>query len=1028
MLRISQSHLDALQAQKNAGCADRLVAGLAQQGIPANRDKETGDVLVPDKRGKVSRVSFNKDGLIDSIRRPSGSANRYSYDREARVRKIRYADGTELHCERNRFGQVTSVEVNGRSKYEVHYDAQGRPSEVVHPDGKSEKYSFDDTGTLTSYTDRSGAYQFLSRSPAGESAHDCLERSTQYHTLEGGLSATTFADGSQERYAVDPETGVAEVRLRNAGGLKLASDDEGRPGKFEWSDGSTLELKFDDKDRLVLAKAPGGAVERVYDDAGRVAQEISDAGAVACEYDPDGRLAMLTDHHGEPIQYRYDEDGRVSEVTAWDGRRLSFRYSQADAPTISFPNGCVDEWSIRSAPGEITSELRNSFGQVLSSVGFSLDECDRIAEVRETWGARPEQSLSRSLSYDAAYCLRGERDTGSGKSLADFAYDPMGNMISDCGKPVVVDSMDCPSSHGDRPIQRDALGNVTAFTTPQGPVQCRYTLDGRLAELEIADKTWSYTYDGLGRRVKKTDGTEIWTYGWYGCQLLWEQHLASPDAEPVRRDYLYLPGGITPLGFREKGKCFWIQSDPRGAVIAIHDESGGVVWRGVYDSFGKVREVIGDVRQPWRLAGQYFDPESGLHYNLARYYSPDLKVYLSLDPRWQEREATNYSYARNDPWNRADPLGTIAPLVALGVIAAGAVIGGVINTFTDPSGPSWSAFGKGALIGGATAAVGILAAIALPAVGIAAASVAGLAIIGAVEGAAGSVITDLVNGNPICVPCMLASAALGAALGVALPFVGGFAARALLPKLRPLLGPLKNLLSKLKGKPKPAPKPKPNPGGDLADGGEFDGFDLPNSSKDPTPPPSAAEKAAKEAAEKEAAEKAAKEAAEKAVKDKMDNLRNGGPGAHGPQRHGPDITEQQLKDRAMHGKDPMTGTTTDGVHGGTHGYGKTASKVNSEEAFAKAADHVDGSQGFKDAKAAAEAAGEDAFAVDTPLADIYGPNYKDNVSGVTRTGSKNNPTGTTPADFTDGTMKSVYKKDPATGEWYQYTMYPNPKP
>jgi hypothetical protein len=36
------------------------------------------------------------------------------------------------------------------------------------------------------------------------------------------------------------------------------------------------------------------------------------------------------------------------------------------------------------------------------------------------------------------------------------------------------------------------------------------------------------------------------------------------------------------------------------------------------------------------------------------------------------------------------------------------------------------------------------------------------------------------------------------------------------------------------------------------------------------------------------------------------------------------------------------------------------------------------------------------------------PDSKDNVSGVTREGTKNNPTGSHPTNFTDGTMKGVY--------------------
>jgi len=37
-------------------------------------------------------------------------------------------------------------------------------------------------------------------------------------------------------------------------------------------------------------------------------------------------------------------------------------------------------------------------------------------------------------------------------------------------------------------------------------------------------------------------------------------------------------------------------------------------------------------RQPLRFQGQYFDEETGLHYNRFRYYAPDIGRFISQDP------------------------------------------------------------------------------------------------------------------------------------------------------------------------------------------------------------------------------------------------------------------------------------------------------------------------------------------------------------------------------------------------------------
>ena len=120
----------------------------------------------------------------------------------------------------------------------------------------------------------------------------------------------------------------------------------------------------------------------------------------------------------------------------------------------------------------------------------------------------------------------------------------------------------------------------------------------------------------------------------------------------------------------ENDKVYWLQNDASGAVIRAFDESGAVVWHGNYESFGKVQVHGKRVRQPFRLMGQYEDEETGLNYNLARYYSPDLRAYLARDPRWYKPWATNYSYSRNDPWNRVDPAGRLSSYLSQGLSKA----------------------------------------------------------------------------------------------------------------------------------------------------------------------------------------------------------------------------------------------------------------------------------------------------------------------------------------------------------------------
>uniref|UniRef100_UPI0030DD9719 RHS repeat-associated core domain-containing protein n=1 Tax=Pseudomonas sp. RA_15y_Pfl2_54 TaxID=3088704 RepID=UPI0030DD9719 len=79
-----------------------------------------------------------------------------------------------------------------------------------------------------------------------------------------------------------------------------------------------------------------------------------------------------------------------------------------------------------------------------------------------------------------------------------------------------------------------------------------------------------------------------------------------------------------------------------------------------YDAYGKVAAITlaGEdyLDQPLRFQGQYFDGESGLHYNRHRYYDPRLGRYLTPDPVKLAGGLNQYRYVPN-PTGWVDPLG-----------------------------------------------------------------------------------------------------------------------------------------------------------------------------------------------------------------------------------------------------------------------------------------------------------------------------------------------------------------------------------
>jgi len=63
--------------------------------------------------------------------------------------------------------------------------------------------------------------------------------------------------------------------------------------------------------------------------------------------------------------------------------------------------------------------------------------------------------------------------------------------------------------------------------------------------------------------------------------------------------------------------------------------SGEVVWKAAYLPFGEAQIITETVANNIRFPGQYFDAETGLHYNWYRYYDPNasmIRLILRIRP------------------------------------------------------------------------------------------------------------------------------------------------------------------------------------------------------------------------------------------------------------------------------------------------------------------------------------------------------------------------------------------------------------
>ena len=84
------------------------------------------------------------------------------------------------------------------------------------------------------------------------------------------------------------------------------------------------------------------------------------------------------------------------------------------------------------------------------------------------------------------------------------------------------------------------------------------------------------------------------------------------------RSYGYKPDSIwttDPLFLRQGTEYYWYQNDHLGTPQKLVGMNGGVVWSATYRAFGEAVPGVATVTNNLRSAGQFYDTETGLHYN-----------------------------------------------------------------------------------------------------------------------------------------------------------------------------------------------------------------------------------------------------------------------------------------------------------------------------------------------------------------------------------------------------------------------------
>lgn len=309
-------------------------------------------------------------------------------------------------------------------------------------------------------------------------------------------------------------------------------------------------------------------------------------------------------------------------------------------------------------------------------------------------GVVPETFIDREYAYSGQDELLKKRHSRQG--VTDYFYDTTGR-ITACRNEAYLDSWqyDAAANLLDRrqgetaqagagsvvPFNRitsyrglhyryDEYGRVVEKRGRNGTQHYRWDAEHRLTEVAVIRgdtvRRYGYVYDAPGRRVEKheldAEGKPYnrTTFLWDGMRLAQECRLGRSSSlyiysdqgshEPLARVDRAAPG--------EADEVLYYHTDVNGAPEEMTDGGGNIVWEAGYQVWGNLthEKETRPVQQNLRFQGQYLDRETGLHYNLYRFYDPDIGKFISGDPIGLRGGINLYAYAPN-PLSWIDPLG-----------------------------------------------------------------------------------------------------------------------------------------------------------------------------------------------------------------------------------------------------------------------------------------------------------------------------------------------------------------------------------
>ncbi|WP_104399827.1 RHS repeat-associated core domain-containing protein [Vibrio penaeicida] len=645
-------------------------------------------IVTPD--GQTSRRKFNSLGQLVSSVNEVQISSQYHYDKKGRLIERTQSNGNRERWWWNEQNQLQGLQTNG-TLIRYSHNQSNQINGMAYPDGMFVTLEQNDKGQLI----RQRTFHDFDKSVCREHSYsyDDAGRITSIQT-PSGLTGFEWGELSQ------PEG----LNRSDGSGLYFQYDGERNLKSIHRSDNLDYRLELSPDGLLTQTQGFDGIKQHYqYDVSGRISELQSGNRAVKITYNAHGDIASLkgkTGHVFNECHFQHSHGGKLLHASN-ESTRLAFEYNERGLPTADWQStACVryqynDKGlceALELPSGEFLHFGYDEFGRLTTiarsaqsrdkalspNIEIQYDQMGRLASLNygdnlnetraydgigrlksQEWGTR-----SRQYRYDVAHNLASYVDNELGHThfhydkltqltrvktpddVYKYRFDSFGNPVGD---DIVVEQDRILEFEGLR-YHYDDQGNQVKVAGGDHLQRREFNALNQLVTVNHNGKLAHYEYDALGRRSKKTTETGVTQFIWQGSKLIGEVTQSS------YRWYLYQPNSHAPLMLVMDGLCYFYQNDHLGTPIRMVDLNGKVVWQANYNPQGQASVEVEEVANPIRFQGQYFDQESGLHYNLARYYDPVTGRFIQPDPIGLLGGINHYQYAPN-PVMWIDPSG-----------------------------------------------------------------------------------------------------------------------------------------------------------------------------------------------------------------------------------------------------------------------------------------------------------------------------------------------------------------------------------